>query len=1286
MTDNNPSLRDLADALGAALLDPFQRTGQETLGLVEAVPRALSGGLPAQGPERLAAGEVACGLLSLAEQQRVSADIAAALRGLTLLGRFGCVMACRFVSGGHVSIQQLDQVGAALTLSAKLLIINELLGHGALTDKHLAAWAKGLLDEIAGCDPKQAFEVLIDLGATGETVSFPVKEALLRSPFRDWLFKRLDDPVQTGPLVKEALAVRALNDEIVYEAFAQRAAAEPEPGPTVIDILSRSGRSGAEALLKITQNLLRRPDSEAIPDCVDALARTNWPKTGQVMALLFKNNPEIKGLLAARACLLNEESFGQFTASLKGRDRDLVYGLAFEALAEIEPAFALDCLERPGPGDPAREKIKALLKARLEDAPETAGGPRAAAGPEEVKKGLLSRLVGDKRPEMSEVLAKTSRPKGLDLAGSHLEGQSLEKGDWRDLRLVQSSFRNCTFERVKFSSSDLSGCDFQSCSFSGCEFVGLRLRDAVLKKCQIKDCSFERCDLGGARIEGCVVADSSMNRCLAPEALFADLAASRLKIAYSCLAGCRFQAAKMRSSRFLGADLCCSVFCRSNLQGVEFRDTVLDHSRLTESAFWSCVMDGCGLAECAAQDLVCPGPELLAAQREHAFRTVRAMAGQGDPGPARTPDPVLREALDLWIVKFQAADRERVMLANNQRRLDWALRKMSPGQAEFFKLLPYLLHSDLFEAQKGLEKTPRCSVHGYCPDCATLELADRRFPGAKPSRKDKDAVRIEALYTMGSTGTVAQTPLSDIDCWVCCDAAGLGPEQAAGLKEKLDALSAWAGESFGLEVHFFPMTLDQIRENDFGFSDKESSGSAQAILLKDEFYRTAMLVAGKKPAWWISPPGAGAGAYARCLRAAAGLPRPGLEDFADLGPLMDIPLGEFFGASLWQMAKALKEPYKSVMKLGLLEVYSGPAKERGLMLCDQIKRNLMEGRRRAQDIDPYTVLFRRLKEYYTWAKDTDAVDLIKASFSLKTHPEAFDFSLGAASRFEEKSFLAYFLGPDKTSPAALKGMGAKISFERSMHLGAAMNRYMINTYNKIQFRLSSETGRTKPSIGPQDMTRLGRKILAIFAPKPDKIQRAPFLALKNGGVSELLFLAEKSPGKETHWLAKAKDKAVKGARHMEVVRRDSDPARLLAWLVVNGLFSPEVLVQGERSLAPLAVADVQALLSGLLEFFPPAQDEFDDLDQGLEPERVTRAFLALNLTAPRSTAAIVQVSVLYATNWGEMFCRTVDNPGPKLEKRPSAFLQEVLAQPQPEPPQIKIFTPKGAKCRRIPAV
>ena len=51
---------------------------------------------------------------------------------------------------------------------------------------------------------------------------------------------------------------------------------------------------------------------------------------------------------------------------------------------------------------------------------------------------------------------------------------------------------------------------------------------------------------------------------------------------------------------------------------------------------------------------------------------------------------------------------------------------------------------------------------------SVLETARRYFPSAALHDPHDEAVPIEAIYTIGSLGTIAQSEDSDIDYWLCC--------------------------------------------------------------------------------------------------------------------------------------------------------------------------------------------------------------------------------------------------------------------------------------------------------------------------------------------------------------------------------------------------------------------------------------------------------------------------------------------------------------------------------------
>ena len=101
---------------------------------------------------------------------------------------------------------------------------------------------------------------------------------------------------------------------------------------------------------------------------------------------------------------------------------------------------------------------------------------------------------------------------------------------------------------------------------------------------------------------------------------------------------------------------------------------------------------------------------------------------------------------------------------------------------------------------------------------------------------------IESLFLMGSIGTIAQNGASDFDFWVCIDASRVNDADIDRLHLKADKIAGWCQEKFDMEVHFFIMDIEDIREDNFGKVDEESAGSSQKKFLKEEFYRTLLLV------------------------------------------------------------------------------------------------------------------------------------------------------------------------------------------------------------------------------------------------------------------------------------------------------------------------------------------------------------------------------------------------------------------------------------------------------------
>ncbi len=119
------------------------------------------------------------------------------------------------------------------------------------------------------------------------------------------------------------------------------------------------------------------------------------------------------------------------------------------------------------------------------------------------------------------------------------------------------------------------------------------------------------------------------------------------------------------------------------------------------------------------------------------------------------------------------------------------------------------------------------------------------------------------------------------------------------------------------------------------------------------------------------------------------------------------------------MVKAVHSPFKSVLKLGLLETYADTSASR-LTLCDRIKHNLFLRRRGVQRADPYGALFATLHNYYAKRGDKEAARLLTESFMFKANLQDIPFFLNLPARFEDASLIAALFGKGYTDPEKVK--------------------------------------------------------------------------------------------------------------------------------------------------------------------------------------------------------------------------------------------------------------------------
>jgi adenylate cyclase, class 1 len=200
------------------------------------------------------------------------------------------------------------------------------------------------------------------------------------------------------------------------------------------------------------------------------------------------------------------------------------------------------------------------------------------------------------------------------------------------------------------------------------------------------------------------------------------------------------------------------------------------------------------------------------------------------------------------------ARNEAVFSRYNRRRTDFLRDSLQWEKRDVFDLIPLLLHENHPKLLGNFQKTKTLSgISRYSCPFETKSLVSKYFASVLSFNRTNDDPAVEFLAIIGSAGTAAFTEESDLDFWVGVETGKYGAIEIEFLREKLGIIENWAKTIAGLEVHFFIVDPEKIRANDYGGITKESCGTALGNLLKDEFYRTGILVAGKLPYFLCRP-------------------------------------------------------------------------------------------------------------------------------------------------------------------------------------------------------------------------------------------------------------------------------------------------------------------------------------------------------------------------------------------------------------------------------------------------
>lgn len=556
---------------------------------------------------------------------------------------------------------------------------------------------------------------------------------------------------------------------------------------------------------------------------------------------------------------------------------------------------------------------------------------------------------------------------------------------------------------------------------------------------------------------------------------------------------------------------------------------------------------------------------------------------------------------------LKAESPESALLTLNRDRLTRVLNSLPPHQRELVEALPLLFHINHPMLPGYVSRNTPCGISDYTPSDRAIRAAKRLSRSFDYDRRAAPRLWLHGLYMMGSPGTIAYSHSSDLDMWLI-HAPDVDEEALDELHRKARLIENHA-ESQGLEVHFFIFDAERFRAGETLSLSDESSGSSQRYLLLDEFYRSGLLVAGRPPLWWRVPSCyddhyedfIAALVAARALRS---------DDYIDFGGLAGIPAAEFFGATVWQIYKSISSPYKSVMKLLLMEAYATeyPAMT---LLSTRLKQNLESRSADLNSLDPYILMYTKTEEHLMALNDPTRLDVLRRCFYIKVNLPLSDPRTLARDdwRGEVMQHMVQAWGWTPTHTERFdkrEQWGLEIAVEERRDI----NKTLKECYARLSNFARMHTRET--DITSRDLTVLGRKLYAAFERKPAKIDMITRGICPDPAEPSLSVHEIPDDNGEAVWSLYPGSVLPQEAQFRRPIKRSASASEIVLWCVVNGLAAEHTnwhVFAGHSRLDVRTIGRMRAAFEAFLGDNEDPQSSDEKLAQPL----ITRALLLVNV-------------------------------------------------------------------------
>jgi len=313
-------------------------------------------------------------------------------------------------------------------------------------------------------------------------------------------------------------------------------------------------------------------------------------------------------------------------------------------------------------------------------------------------------------------------------------------------------------------------------------------------------------------------------------------------------------------------------------------------------------------------------------------------------------------------------------LAFHRARLANIYQGLEAPERRVVSALPYLLDVN----RSGLpgyvrERRPIEGVQGFEANPTLRDAVSVLFDadiGRRSLSRHKPPIR--SIFIGGSPGTLLGGPEPSLVVYVVLDMPVVGEGALPALQSRGKGIAEWAA-GLGLGLSFAFLDPARLHAGDFGALRNAPARSREAL---DNFYRTAIYLAGQLPVWWCIPSGTEPGQHTRLARSI----ERSIErlDFFDAGPVRPVKAPVRLRTAVEALDRGGSEPLLFILDLARLVLdLDGPREP----ACERLKRAIETGETPIRD--PALQTIDEVSEAFAARGEADRVDTLRRLAWLK---------------------------------------------------------------------------------------------------------------------------------------------------------------------------------------------------------------------------------------------------------------------------------------------------------------